>query len=337
MAAMRHLLLPLALAAALAGCAQPVPDAWQARAAARESSLAVALPMPDAASHETRYFSWQDRQRARTVLAKLYLPAHSTGPVPLVVFSHGIGGSREGYTYLGKYWAANGYASLHLQHPGSDRNLWVGNPLTLMSRLQDAAQESEAKDRALDLGFALDRLLESDVAARIDTARIAAAGHSYGANTTLLAAGAQLQREGRTVAFGDPRIRAAVVISAPPFHGEPDAQQILRPVRIPTLHITAADDDIRIPGYTSGLKDRVDVYAAVGGTRKSLAVFKGGSHSIFTDRLGTGGAEWNPQVKAATRELALDFLRSVFDDAPGAFETSAARHAALLERLENRY
>lgn len=334
---MKHLLLPLAFAAVLAGCAQPVPESWQATAAARESSLAGALPMPGAASHETRYFSWEDSRRARKVLAKLYLPAQSSGPVPLVVFSHGIGGSREGYTYLGKYWAANGYASLHLQHAGSDRNLWAGNPLTLVSRLQDAAHESEAKDRALDLAFALDRILASDLAASIDTARIAAAGHSYGANTTLLVAGAQLRREGRMVEFGDPRIRAAVVISAPPFHGESDAQDILRHVRIPTLHITAAADDIRIPGYASGLQERVDVFAATGGARKSLAVFKDGSHSIFTDRLGTGGAEWNPRVKAATRELALDFLRSVFDGAPDAFETSAARHGSLLERLENRY
>lgn len=334
---MTHLLLPLALAAVLAGCAQSGPDSWQATAATRERSLAVALPMPDAASHEIRYLEWQDSRRARTVLAKLYLPAQSSGPVPLVVFSHGIGGSREGYTYLGKYWAANGYASLHLQHAGSDRNLWAGNPLTLVSRLQEAAHESEAKDRALDLGFALDRLLGSEVAARIDPARIAAAGHSYGANTTLLAAGAQLRREGRVVGFGDPRIRAAVVISAPPFHGEADAQDILRHVQIPTLHITAAADDIRIPGYASGLQERVDVYSAVGGARKSLAVFKGGSHSIFTDRLGTGGADWNPRVKAATRELALDFLRSVFDGAPAAFELSAARHASLLERVDSRY
>lgn len=334
---MKHLLLPLACAAVLAGCAQPVPDAWQAAAAVRESNLAAALPMPDAARHETRYFSWDDSRRSRTVLAKLYLPAHSSGPAPLVVFSHGIGGSREGYTYLGKYWAANGYASLHVQHTGSDRNLWAGNPLMLVSRLQDAAHESEAKDRALDLRFALDRVLGDEVAARIDPARIAAAGHSYGANTTLLAAGAQLQREGRTVEFGDPRIRAAVVISAPPFHGEPDAQDILRHVRIPTLHITAAADDIRIPGYTSGLQDRVDVYAATGGGRKHLAVFKDGSHSIFTDRLGTGGAEWNPRVKAATRELALEFLRSVFEGAPDVFEASAARHGALMQRVEHRY
>jgi dienelactone hydrolase len=334
---MKKLLLPLAFAAVVAGCAQPSPDAWQAVAAARDSGLAAVLPMPDAARYEARYFSWDDAGRKRVVLAKLYLPAQGTGPAPLVVFSHGIGGSREGYTYLGKYWAANGYASLHLQHAGSDRSLWAGNPLTLVARLQGAAHESEAKERARDLGFALDRLLASPEAARIDTARIAAAGHSYGANTTLLAAGAQLQREGRTVEFSDPRVRAAVVISAPPFYGEPDPQAILRHVRIPTLHITAAADDIQIPGYASGLQDRADVYAATGGARKAFAVFMGGSHSIFTDRLLTGGADWNPQVKAATRELALDFLRSVFDGAPAAFETSAARHEPLLQRLEHRY
>lgn len=331
------MLLLVAVAAVLAGCAQPAPDAWQTAAAARESNLAAALPMPDATRHEARYFSWDDSRRTRTVQAKLYLPVQTNGAVPLVVFSHGIGGSREGYTYLGKYWAANGYASLHLQHAGSDRSLWAGNPLMLVSRLQSAANESEAKNRALDVGFALDRLLASEVAARIDPARIAAAGHSYGANTTLLAAGAQLRRDGRVVEFADPRIRAAVVISAPPFHGEPDAQDILRHVRIPTLHITAAADDIRIPGYASGLQDRVEIYSATGGARKALAVFKDGSHSIFTDRLGTGGADWNPRVKAATRELALDFLRSVFDGAPAAFETSAARHASLLQRLEHRY
>jgi dienelactone hydrolase len=334
---MKTLLLPLALAAVLAGCAQPSPDQWQAVTGGRDTALAAVLPMPDAASYETRYFSWEDAGRKRPVLAKLYLPAPATGPVPLVVFSHGIGGSREGYTYLGKYWAANGYASLHLQHAGSDRKLWAGNPLTLVTRLQDAAHESEAMERARDVGFALDRLLGGEEAARIDAGRIAAAGHSYGANTTLLAAGARFQREGRMVEFSDPRIQAAVVISAPPFYGESDPQAILRHVRVPTLHITATADDIQIPGYASGLPDRDSVYAATGSARKSFAVFKDGSHSIFTDRLGTGGAAWNPQVKAATRELALDFLRSVFDGSPTAFERSAARHEPMLQRLEHRY
>lgn len=324
----------------LGGCAQQGPGAPSSAteaswADARGAALAALLPMPEAAQYEVRYFDWDDAGRKRPVRAKLYLPAQADGQVPLVVFSHGIGGSREGYTYLGKYWAANGYASLHLQHAGSDRNLWQGNPLALVSRLQAAARESEAMDRARDLGFALDRLLADPAAPRIDATRIAVAGHSYGANTTLLVAGAQVRREGRNLDFADPRIRAAVLISAPPFYGERDAQAILGHVRIPTLHITATADDILIPGYASGLADRAAVFAASGSARKALAVFREGSHSIFTDRLGTGGAALNPQVKAATRELALDFLRSVFDGRPEAF--SAGRHQPLLASFEHRY
>lgn len=110
-----------------------------------------------------------------------------------VVFSHGIGVSRRGYSYLGQHWASHGVASLHLQHIGSDRNVWFGNPLGMIGRLQDAAQDGEAIARAQDLRFALDQLLGpgSELAPHIDAERIAAAGHSYGANTVLLAAGAR--------------------------------------------------------------------------------------------------------------------------------------------------
>lgn len=323
----------------LTACAQSgtALSAAPAPAPSREAALAAALPMPDAGQFETRYFEWQDAARQRPVAAKLYLPAGGAmGPVPLVIFSHGIGGSREGYTYLGKYWAANGIAALHLQHAGSDRGLWRGNPLTLVSRLQDAASEAEATDRARDLRFALNELLAGPVAARLDATRIAAAGHSYGANTTLLVAGARVARADQTLDFGDRRIRAAIVLSAPPFYGEADPVAILQSIRIPTLHITAEDDDIRIPGFYSGVGDRTGVFDATGSTRKTLVVFKQGSHSIFTDRLGTGGAALNPLVKAATRDLSLAFLRSVFDATPAALEPVAEHYQALLQRFDSR-
>ena len=312
---------------------------------ARELALAAVVAMPAADRYEVRYFEWQDEARHRMVAVKLYMPVQgqmlsgfaSTNPVPLVVFSHGIGGSREGYTYLGKHWAANGIASMHLQHVGSDRTLWRGNPLSLVSRLQDAASESEAMDRARDLHFALDQLLADPVAQRVDASRIAAAGHSYGANTTLLVAGARVTRDGKALDFSDPRIRAAVILSAPPFYGEADTAGILQNVHIPTLHITAQDDDIRIPGYYSGVNDRRAVFAATGSADKTLVVFKAGSHSMFTDRLGTGGAVWNPQVKTATRDLSLTFLRSVFDGNTTAFEPEVARHQALYQDVSRRH
>ena len=60
------------------------------------------------------------------------------------------------------------------------------------------------------------------------------------------------------------------------------------------------------------------VFDAISSPRKSLAMFNGGSHSIFTDRAGTGGVLLNGQVKAATKELAIAFLRQVLqgDDQP---------------------
>jgi dienelactone hydrolase len=328
-ATLRHAALLLALSAALlAGPAR-----------AQQPEAAAVPPAAAAEGYSTRDLEWLDTARERRVPVRLYLPdaARAEAPVPLVVFSHGIGGSRSGYSYLGRYWASQGYASLHLQHVGSDRNVWAGNPFELVSRLQGAAQEAEAVDRVRDLSFALDQLLRSELAPRLDGQRIVAAGHSYGANTTLLAAGATVQRNGVLLSLRDERIKAAIVLSAPPFYGEASVQEILGPIRVPSLHVTATEDVIRIPGYYSGAQDRVAVFDATGSPRKTLAVFNGGSHSIFTDRAGSGGQQLNQQVKAATRELSLAFLNSVFkgDERalaawPGQFAGIVARYTSQL-------
>ena len=280
-------------------------------------------------------FDWFDGARQRQVPVRLYLPADMalSQALPLVVFSHGIGGSRRGYSYLGRHWASQGYASLHLQHVGSDRGLWTGNLLALAGRLQAAAQEGEATDRVRDLSFSLDQLLAGPLAARIDASRIVAAGHSYGANTTLLAAGALVERNGQLLDLRDARIKAAIVISAPPFYGERTPQKVLGGIRVPSLHITATEDVIRMPGYYSPAADRVAVFEATGGAAKTLAVFAGGSHSIFTDRPGTGGALLNPQVKAATQALSTAFLGSVFSGDSAALRLAGQRFAGLLARF----
>jgi dienelactone hydrolase len=282
--------------------------------------------------YETLEYDWADAARQRPVPVRLYLP-RTEQRVPMVVVSHGIGGSRRGYSWLGQHLASHGVAALHVQHVGSDRQVWTGNPLGVVGRLQDAAQDREAIARAQDLRFALDQLLASEHAARIEPRRIAAAGHSYGANTTLLASGARVQREGRLVDLRDERIRAAIVMSAPPFYGEREPQRILGSVTLPTLHVTCTEDVIRIPGYYSGYEDRLAVFDATGSARKWLAVFEGGSHSVFTDRAGTGGVALNPQVKMATRSLALAFLRDVWEGDAAPLREWPREHAALLAKF----
>ena len=279
-------------------------------------------------------FDWQDGSRNRAVPVRLYWPAAASAsrPVPMIVFSHGIGGSRRGYSYLGQFWASQGYASLHLQHVGSDRAIWTGNVLSTFGRLQAAAQEGEALDRVQDLRFALDQMLTGPLAPQIDASRLIAAGHSYGANTTLLAVGARVERDGRTLNLRDPRLKAAIVISAPPFYGESSAERILGGIEVPSLHVTATEDIIRVPGYFSPASDRLAVFEATGGKGKALAVFEGGSHNIFSDRGYSGGAGLNAQVKQATQALSMAFLGSVFDGDARGLGQWAQRFGGLLAR-----
>ncbi len=289
------------------------------------------------AGYRVQDLDWVDPARGRAVPVKLFWPdAARTGKVPLVVFSHGIGSARDGYTYLGRYWAKHGIASLHVQHIGSDRALWQGNPFGLVSRFQRAAGEAEAVARVRDQRFALDRVLAGEWGAHVDRARIVAAGHSYGANTTLMAAGARVVRGGKTIDLHDTRFSAAIVISAPPFYGDDDFRPILAGITIPTLHVTTADDIIRIPGFGSGVDDRLKVFDAIGGAHKVLAVYRHGTHNVFTDHRYFDSREVSEQVKQATESLSLAFIDTAYGGSSAGLAEWQSGHRALLTRYDAR-
>ena len=146
--------------------------------------------------------------------------------------------------------------------------------------------------------------------------RVVAAGHSYGANTTLILTGAQVIRNGKPIGGRDPRFTASIVISAPPFYGEADLAAVLASADVPSLHVTTTEDTIRIPGRYSPVQDRIDVFNAIPTARKALVVFHGGSHSVFTDRSLRNGGPLNPLVKRATMEAGIAFLDSFIAPIP---------------------
>lgn len=316
------------------GCAALLSISPAARAESVSGGTAAfaSVDAAPAGSQEAREvevidLEWVDSARQREVPARLYLPAppSAAGPAPLIVFSHGLGGSRFGYSHLGRHWAAQGFASLHLQHRGSDRAVWTQGVFELVSNLQAAASDANAIARAQDVSFGITTLLaDPRLSARVDARSIAVAGHSYGANTALLVAGATVARqvdgEWRDIQLRDDRVRAAVLLSTPPFYGEGNPQAILSTVRVPTLHVTGTEDVIRVPGYRSEPADRIRVFEAMpsgpGAPPRVLAVFSGGTHSIFTDRIDRAGVELNRSVKAATRELTTEFLRSALIGEP---------------------
>ena len=89
------------------------------------------------------------------------------------------------------------------------------------------------------------------------------------------------------------------------------------------------------PGAQAGAEDRIAVFEAIGSKRKALAVFEGGSHSMFTDRPGTGGTELNPRVKVATKELSLAFLQNNFGQGrPSAMAQCVERHRQIIAKVD---
>jgi predicted dienelactone hydrolase len=180
-------------------------------------------PVPSGTVSELK-LDWHDSARDRPVPVKLYFPKDGAGPFPIIIFSHGLGGSRDNYSYLGKHWAGCGYVSVHVQHLGSDDGVWRDVSLAERAKaLQKAAMNiSNAMNRPLDAQFAMDQMVKlnadstSPLKGRLDVQAFAIAGHSFGGFTTLALAGQTFMLPlGRTKRYDEPRLKAAIQMSAP--------------------------------------------------------------------------------------------------------------------------
>jgi predicted dienelactone hydrolase len=102
--------------------------------------------------------SIRDNTRSRDIPIRVYLPV-TINAAPVVLFSHGLGGSRENNPYLGKHWSARGYVVVFLQHEGSDDSVWKGIPAgDRMAALKEAASFNNFMLRVKDVSVALDQL-----------------------------------------------------------------------------------------------------------------------------------------------------------------------------------
>lgn len=302
----RRNLLALALAFALpllaAGCA--------GQNASAQSPPAQSTPAT--AGVEIIYGEWRDAARDRTVPYKLYLPATRT-PAPVVIFSHGLGGSREAASYLLEFLAANGFAAVSIQHPGTDESLLRGRAggeaLRPMERLrQGIGDPAAAAARFGDVRFVIEQLEAENRsgrhAGRFDLSRIGMSGHSYGALTTLVALGQRVPTA-PVGAFQDARIDAAIVYS-PNAPRNQDAAEALAGVRTPILHFTGTED--RTPfDLELSWEGRTIPFRTITGADQYLVVFDGGDHMIFSGRVQSRG-EMTPAQRAQTEAIQRETL-----------------------------
>ena len=231
--------------------------------------------------------SFTDTARQREIPLRVYLPAGSA-PAPVLLFSHGLGGSRViGSGYLGAHWAARGYVLAALQHHGSDDELWQGkNPLSALMAMKRAASGENLKLRAEDVRATLDQLQSwqassgHPLAGRLDLARVGMSGHSFGAQTTQAVSGEAFPAPwGRQ--FTDTRIRAALMLS-PSAPARGDAATAFGGVQIPWMVMTGTKDVSRLGGAT--VESRMAVYPALPPGGRYELVLDGAEHSAFGDR-----------------------------------------------------
>lgn len=261
--------------------------------------------------------NWVDVDRNRTIPVRLYIPkAQADMRLPLVVFSHGLGGSRDGYAYLGQHWASHGYVVIHLQHPGSDESVWADRRYGRMAALVDAARDADNwRLRPQDVSFVISRALrDPQLEKRIDPARIGVAGHSFGAYTALAMAGMTVDlprmeargAEGHAI-FADPRVRTVIALSPPAAGTLGLDRRSWTGINRPAMYVTGTKDatlDGRSP------RQRLQPYERCNGPDQALVVIRDADHMTFAGvDVSAPGENAGRARRKPTDATHLDYVR----------------------------
>jgi predicted dienelactone hydrolase len=262
------------------------------------------------------YQDWQDAQRRRSLPIKIYMPKGGTAPYPVVIFSHGLGGSREAAVYLGNYWSEHGYFCIFIQHPGSDTGVWqpaiAGGREAIMQRMKSAANGQNLVDRAKDIKFVLDELErrnQKDPAFKnhLDLEKIALAGHSFGAGTTLAIAGQTFGSAGRNLDIKDNRVKAAIYLCPPVADAAKSApEQIYGSIQIPGLLLTGTEDNSPIRDTKAA--DRRIPFDGMKYPHQYLVNFIGADHATFGGRSFRAAKDSDEKYHEMIEEVTTKFL-----------------------------
>ena len=240
---------------------------------------------------------WHDAERhGRAVAYKIYRPIlDKSEKLPVILWSHGLGGSRDGAGFLARYIASYKYIVVHIQHLGTDSSLWEGKAGHPWDAIRAAKIPRRATlQRFQDVPFAIDQLFAMNDP-MMDLSRLGMCGHSFGALSTQMACGQSRGRGRRLYRVQDDRIKCGIAYSPvtvqkkynhPPedFYGTIDR---------PMMYMTGTDDNSPvIPNYTYHKRLEVFEFANMGAGAgdQHLLIKEGGDHMVYNGSRGGLGA-----------------------------------------------
>lgn len=236
-----------------------------------------------------------DEQRSgRIVPYKIYYPdGHDLSNIPVIIWSHGFGGNRDGAAFISRFLAGQGYILVHITHIGTDSSLWEGKGGHAWDVLQNATiSREDTLNRMYDVPFVLGQLVDwiaenPDIGRFMDLDRIGMSGHSFGAMTTQVMAGMMFPNiEQELVSLRDDRIVCGIAYSPVPIAHLTDAspKDIYGTIDIPVFHMTGTDDDSPLEDY--GYEHRLIVKNHVKNDEQYLQVLEGGDHMVYNGTRG---------------------------------------------------
>ena len=271
-----------------------------------------AMPGPDRFSVSAA--EWRDAGRDRVVPVKIYAP-EGNGLFPVLLFSHGLGGSRDAGGEWAEHWASHGYLVLALQHPGSDASLWRGaaTPADAARGMRSGMTAEQYVVRVEDVRFVIDELARrrdarDPIAAKADLRRIGMSGHSFGAQTTQAIAGERFPVPAK---LAEPRVRAAIAFSPSARGAETALGERFGGIAMPFFSITGTrDGDVAGTGATPD--NRTLPFRYMQPPDKYLLVLAGADHMVFN---GQPGLRRAPSAAEAAQGGAVKAATIAFWDA----------------------
>jgi predicted dienelactone hydrolase len=284
-------------------------------------SLTLLLALGSVSAASAGQAVWYDSARSRAIPVKISFP-RSSEKAPIILFSHGIGGSIESSNYLANVWTAQGFVCVLVQHPGSDESIWKGK-VRILNEFKEAYEQNwSSRTRAQDLLFVLNGLEQlvlnrPQFAARMDMEKIGVGGTDLGALAVLLLGGQVPPDNGDSL--HDPRIKAVLAMSPPVRSTNVGFQEMYQSITAPALFITGTKDD-GIVGSTKAVHRRIP-FDFMKHCQRYLITLDGGDHRMYGGRvLSFLGGRNDEKFQAGIVRSSTCFWLAVLQEDPKAIK-----------------